>query len=473
MSRSAAGLLLLIAAFTALFGFFCMRRFESGVMGDADVGLSLQMFHSALLGLPFFNTYENQSHFAVHASYVYGLLLPFYALAPGPLALFGLQAGAVALSAWPAWLLARQRLGTDCALPAAALLLMYHPLHGVAYDQFNELAFAVAPLLFALYFFLQRRWAWFWPCLLLTLTVKEDTSFVAMFWGLFCLGVTTQQRWRGRSVEKPLLLHGAGMLAAGMGVLYLDLYIVIPYFQHGFYRFFIQRYGELGNSLPEVLETLVLHPLRVLGFLVRPKALAYVAEMLLPFAFLPLASPGLLCMAAPSFAINMLSTNTSMQHTGGRYVALMVPFIFGAAVLALERFSNSERRRWLLRLLLLAAICTLAFDTSPLKLGRHLPPLGPRQQQIMALARSIPADASVATQVGIYQYVAQRLPAWARWEPGCEYVLVDDTTEFYAGTHWDRDFPQVLASGRYDRLYERDGVHLLCLRARGGGSSSR
>lgn len=477
---------LLMTGYAALFTKLLLRRFESSALGDPDVGIAAQMFHTTLVhGMPLYNTIEAQSHLGVHASPLYLVLVALYALSPSIETILFLQAMAVALVTWPAWLMARDVVGPRAATAATCALLLYHPLHGLTYDQINELAFAVTPLTFALYFFLKRRWTPFWLFVFVTITVKEEVGFVVMAWGLHCLlEAWLQRRSRRRDHAEDggetamLARQGVALLVVGAAAVYFALYIFIPHFRQSGYAFFSERYAKFGTSLTDVVTHLVLHPETTLGVMLRKQPVLYVLEMLLPFAFLPLRAPSLLIMTIPTFAINMLSSNSSMHHTGGRYTALIIPFVYGATLVATARLTAARtadlegddaaaalatlRRIWMIRVAVLAAACTLAFDATPLRAGFRLPPITEHQRKVVQAVGKIAPGASVSTQPGPFQRLAvDRIEVYQGYHPGTDYILVDETSPWFViNTYWDRDLPKALMEEPYQEIWHDDGIRL-------------
>jgi uncharacterized membrane protein len=475
--RSVRLLAAAIVIYAALFSFFCIMRHLSSKFGDPDFSIFDQGFYTALRhGMPFFNTYEDGSHFGKHFSPIFYLLLPFYAIYPSTVTLVILQSLAVGLGAWGIFLIAKERLGPGTALGFALLFLLYHPLHGVNYDQFNELCFVVAPLAFALYFFLRRQFAPFWVCIILVLMCKEDAPFTVIFWGIYCLAAAfvESRATRGRP-PAPLLINGALLILAGTLYLYCVLDIIIPHFSaSGKYVYVAGRYGYLGSSIPEVLKTIVLNPFRIIAIFLEKERLLYILELFLPLAFLPLRAPGLLLPAVPTFGINILSSYASTYNTGSRYTAYIIPFLFACAILAYEkilaRFPDVVDRKRAGRkifraMIVLTVLCTLLINNTPLRIGFKVPRITERQSRILALARALPPEASISTQEDILQHVCHRVNAWARYQEGSEYIMVDERSKWYRETaKWDEVLPRVLAGGRYETIYDSDGVRLFRLR---------
>ena len=104
-----------------------------------DFGIFSQMFHSMkTTGLPI-TTVERDgalSHFAVHVSPIYYLLLPFYMIVPKPATLQVLQAAVLASAAIPLWLLGKHHNLKSGVRFLLCLLLLLYPAYagGTSYD---------------------------------------------------------------------------------------------------------------------------------------------------------------------------------------------------------------------------------------------------------------------------------------------------------------------------------------------------
>lgn len=455
---------LAVAGYVVLFSFFSIMRHLSSRLGDPDFSIFGQAFYTTLkFGTPFVNTFEGHSTFGNHSAFVFYLLLPFYAIRPGIPTLAVLQSLALGLAAWPLFLIACERLGGKGALAVAGLYLLYHPLHGVNYDQFNPNSFAVAPLMFALHFFLRRRFGPFWIAALVALICKEDVSLVVAFWGLFTCGLAFFE-WRAEGPAARwtrLAAHGVLMVIVGVAWLLLMLYVVIPHFRGGVeYAYFAERYRHLGRNLPEVLVTILLRPWRVAAFVLEKERTLYFLEVFLPLGFIPFGAPALLWMTIPTFAVNLLSL-FGMHTTGDRYTAYLIPFIFGAAIQALAAMTPARRTTALRWLFGLTVVCTLFLNNTPLRIGFRVPAITAHQRQILALVKRVPPDASVSTQVDIFQHVCERVEAYAGYHPGTDYIIVDATSKWYREqARWDEVLRGVLASGAYAKIYDEDGVRV-------------
>lgn len=166
-----------------------------------DFGLFVQMFHYMdKTGLPLTTLERNTllSHFQVHFSPIFYLLLPFYKLWPRPETLQILQILAAASALIPAFLIVRElRLPRGWQTTLCALLLLHPGLSGSSLYDLHENCFLAPLILWLLWAALRRKWGAFSVFALLLLGVKED-AFIYLFsvglW-LLCGGI------QGRDVQ--------------------------------------------------------------------------------------------------------------------------------------------------------------------------------------------------------------------------------------------------------------------------------
>ena len=342
-----------------------------------DFGLFVQMFHYMdKTGLPLTTLERNTllSHFQVHFSPIFYLLLPFYKLWPRPETLQILQILVAASALIPAFLIVRElRLPRGWQTALCALLLLHPGLSGSSLYDLHENCFLAPLILWLLWAALRRKWGAFSVFALLLLGVKED-AFIYLFsvglW-LLCGGI---QGCEGQAVLDPLKagetserpLHAeAGEKRQAMKVSekknwqslslnsvqvagFLSMLAALTFFaavsawlsRSGegvmLYRFeniqALPDWGLLGYAL-----TAFSLPGWILEQLFMPDKLLYLLKMLLPFGLLPLFSRRLRhgFLLLPFVLINLLSNwsyqyNLNFQYHYGTTVLL---FFVSAVVL--------------------------------------------------------------------------------------------------------------------------------------------
>lgn len=474
-----------MAVYTAVFSFFCIQRATTAVYGDPDNGLFLQSFWTtANLGWAFYNTYENASHLGVHNSLVFVLVLPFYVLAPRMETLLIVQTAALALGALAVFRLGARFLDEECGADLALAYLLYHPMHGVNYDQFNELSFLPAPLLFAFDALYRRRMGRFWACMLIALSCKEDVPFIGFMTGLYVAWLGWRQGRRDGRPD-PLVWHGLALAAISVAWLLLSLTVLFPALLGGVsWPYFQERYGHIGGTFREVATRLLSHPWIALPYVFSHQGMLAFLEITGPLTFLPLRAPSVLIIAAPTWTVLHLSSYAAMHNCGSRYMAPVVAIAFVATVVGLRGAGSvrsqtdappplgpadaSECRRRCRAVLWITLAAALLFNASPLRFPFHRIPFATAHQRArQALAAQIPQGASVSTQAEFYIAVADRAEAWLGYHPGVEYLLVDDTPDasgravWYAHARWDVTLPSLVESGAYVVVARADGAALL------------
>lgn len=310
-----------------------------------DCGIFSQMFYRMkTTGLPD-TTVERDgllSHFKVHMSPIYYLLLPFYWLFPSPLTLQVLQAAVLASAVVPAWKLVRLHvrtgreggpgMGTDgrhgpgkgygreidpgkgtdgrhspgkgygrkCSPDNAAgrgsrpplfaagilfcLLLLLYPAYsgGASYD-IHENAF-LTPLLLWLFYGIDRKNPWITAvCFVLTLMVKEDAAvYVAVIalWLLLCAGLSKDRGWRCKA--------GALMLVGAL-IYFFGVTTYLSRYGDGVMTYRYANFIYDGSaSLVTVIKAVFLMPMKVIYECMTWDKVYFMALTLLPVGLLPL-----------------------------------------------------------------------------------------------------------------------------------------------------------------------------------------
>lgn len=251
-----------------------------------DFGLFAQMFHRmGTTGLPV-TTLERDgllSHFAVHLSPIWYLLLPFWLIWPKPEALPVLQAAVLVSSVIPLWLLAK-RLGLSPLVRflACAALLAHPALSGGTSYDIHENCF-LTPLLLWLFWAAEGRRAGLTALFaLLTCSVKEDAPVYVAVLGLYLLvrGLLDRETWDRKA---GLRLFGGAL------VWFLAAVLILRTWGEGTMDY---RYADLMDpahpSLASVLLTVLLTPVRAVQTAAQPEKLLFALRFLGPLLGLPL-----------------------------------------------------------------------------------------------------------------------------------------------------------------------------------------
>ena len=302
-------------AFFAFVSVWTVCRVLSFCAPTYDFTIFAQMFHNMKeTGLPI-TTVERDgplSHFAVHVSPIYYLLLPFYCLAPYPATLQVLQAAVLALALIPLWKLGRQHGLKPWQRCVLCLILALYPAYsgGTSYD-IHENAF-LTPLILWLFWGLDRRSV---PITavsaLLTCMVKEDAAvYVAV--------IALWQILRGilRRDEKWNLLAGCALLAGSVAW----FLAVTGYLAQSGDGVMTYRYKNFmfdgSDSLFTVIRAVLLCPMKAVYECVDPEKLQFIGLTLVPLLGLPLVTRRYerYILLIPYILVNLMS-DYQYQHS--------------------------------------------------------------------------------------------------------------------------------------------------------------
>jgi uncharacterized membrane protein len=382
-----------------------------------------------------------------------------YRLWPSPHVLLLLQAAALALGAWTAWLLARQA-GCDGrrAFTLAAAYAAFPLVFNANLFDFHPDAFVPAALMGALVAARGGRWGWFVGLCLLAAGCKE-------VFGLTVAGLGVYLVWaeRRRAMGLAAVGLGLGAFAAAVGW-------IVPAFSGGAPAA-ISRYGYLGASATEIARHVVLEPGRWFGHVVSGEIALYLLYLFVPLAW-ALRGRHLapLVAAVPAIGLNVLADYPAQHDVVHHYALPALPFLVAAAAGAL-----AAGETWLKGGRAIAAWTAVAFLAlaKPGYFGglylQHLDNLAARNEAL----RRVPASVGVLTTHELAPHLAHRtlVRFTDKGAPPTDLgafgaILLDSR---HPGWRSDTAFTAELAAratadGRFQSVYARDGVTLLVRR---------
>ena len=396
-----------------------------------DLGIFDQVFWNTTRGRFFESTMslvqaQPHSYLGDHFSPVYLLLVPFYALIPRPETLLVIQTLFLALGVWPLYLLARSKL--EPGLQRLVWVLAYFLFLPVAFINlfdFHELALAVLPLGFAIYFLEKGRPAWFLLSLLSTFLIKEELPLVGIGFGAYIL--LAKRDWK----------LGLGVMAASLAAFLAIVRVIIPAFGGGSYEYFARRlnyrYAELGTTPQGIIATAFAHPGRLAHLLLQAQKLKFLVGIFGPVLGLTANSGFAAILVLPTLAILLLSNYAPQYAFTSHYSAPLIPLVVGTSILGFARLRPSWRGP--AAAAVLTSSLAFAFWFGDLPFSRHFDPrlfeAEPRYAAFVGNLARIPPDASVGAENNLTPHLSQRRYIYNLEFEGpydAEYLALDDAS---------------------------------------------
>ncbi|MGB8964007.1 MAG: DUF2079 domain-containing protein [Candidatus Cybelea sp.] len=388
------------------------------------------------------------NHFLVHFSPILYLAFPFVKAFNGARGLVILQSLLAAATIFPVWGMAASRLPKWLAFALTLVAATYPPLSAEAVGDFHELAF-VPPLAATLVWAIDRRLRGVAIATAAVLVMVKEDQFVSLaFIGLAVAFMARDDR-RMRSC-------GVWIAAIAVGTATLYFAVLRPLIDPHFHYFSLHFY-EWWRTPPT--------PAGFAGPL-SPLRLEYLFALLLPLAFLPLASRYMI-FAVPGLAELLLSHEAITMAMGAHYSAVWSGYVlcaFADGAAGMYRRSEFAAKGALL-FALLASIWTSRYS-SPINPGFALY----RQPTPADLIRehtleTLPRSASIATGAFLIAHLGTHPRANIAMSDPQDYLVFD---AFSDPAFWTaNDAPkvaQLIKSGAYRKYSEDAGLVVLTRR---------
>jgi uncharacterized membrane protein len=445
--------------YVLIYSTLAVLRHESYHSFGFDLGLFNQVFWNTTQGRPFESTMSQalpvpHSLLGDHFSPIFLLVMPFYFAFPHPETLLVIQTLALALGAWPVYLLATLKLPPGYAALWVLAYFLVVPLAYINLYDFHEVAFAVAPLGFALYFLERGRKGWFLLSLLVTFLVKEEMGLIGVGFGAYIM--LGKRDWK----------LGLGVLLGSLLAFVALIQLVIPFFSGGHsYPYIAERYAQVGGSARGILTSLVTDPLRIARALLQPKKVFFVIGVFGSTLGLSALAGWAALLLLPTLGYLLLSNYEPQYSFTSQYSAPLIPLVVGTAILALARLPTSAQSRMMAAVIASSLIFNWAFGDMPFsrKFDPSLYSTQPRYATFVRELVRIPPDARVSAENGFPSHLSERRYIYDYGFEGvqdADWVVLD-----YEGTNYDLAVFQAqvasVASKGYDEVASGEGLALM------------
>lgn len=309
-------------AFTLFTGLLTSFLYIRHLTPCYDFGIFSQMFNYMKETFQPLTTCERDkllSHFAVHFSPIYYLLLPFFYIFPSPVTLLMGQAAVIASGLIPLYLICKKyNLSNNATILFSLCYVLMPSMANGCFYFLHENKFLTALILWLVYALEKNKWVPTIICTFLLLAVKEDAPVYAAVLGLYFI-------LSRRSISK-------GSAVLGISVIY---FIVVSYFMSKYgegtmaYRYDNFIYDGSG-SLFTVIKAVILNPIYTIYESFDEEKIKFILQMLVPVAFMPLMTkkPSRIVLFIPFILLNLMSDYKYQHDINFQYTYGSAAFLF-------------------------------------------------------------------------------------------------------------------------------------------------
>lgn len=393
-----------------------------------DFGLFCDMFYGMKeTGLPMTTSERDKllSHFAVHISPIYYLILPFFCIFPSPLTLQIAQAVIVVLGVIPLALLAKHfGLSRGASLFLSALYLFYPALASGCFYDIHENCFLPLLLLSTFYFYEKKQPIPMYVTALLVLSVKEDAAVYLFLFAVYLL------------LSRRSYIHGAILSVLSLSYFSLALFILNKFGDGAMIGRFDNLIYDKSEGLIGAVKAAIANPGYLLTQLFSadgstPGKVIYFLQMMLPLGFLPfLTKKASRWLLVAPMLLNLLTAYVYQYDIGFQYHFGILAFLFYATVQNLPELSSGIRTR-ALALALSGCICFFSAAVFP-SLGYYVDTYAAEKDHYKEMEKAldlIPKDASVSASGYLLAHIADRAVVYEVYYHGnktdVDYVALD------------------------------------------------
>ncbi|MCD8003057.1 MAG: DUF2079 domain-containing protein [Clostridia bacterium] len=447
--RHAAAAYIIFGVLLALFiGVVTVYRYLAFKTSTFDFGIFTQMFESMKNTGSMTTTVERNeaiSHFDVHISPIYYLLLPFYCLFPSPITLQIAQAVIVAASLIPLYLLCRHfGLHPIAVILTGAAFIMYPALSGSCFYDIHENCFLTVLLLTLIWCVETGHNKSAVITALALWCVKEDAGIYTAFLGLYFFA-------SGRHKKAGWLIFIWSCLAFVISTSLLS---------GSENEVMSQRFSNLvtsedSDNLYGVIKTVWTHAAYLISECITEEKLLYLALMLLPFApvIFSKKDPTSFILMGPMILLNVLPDYVYMHTINYQYNFGNTALLFYFFILAVK---DKDSRDLLRDSSAAVAVCLVLFCGTKLYRAEVVSQYYDREEIYEEMAEaldSIPKDASVTASGFLTSHLydhEELYPTTSKKDS--DYLALDLTRD-----ETDAE-KSMLESGKYELWYMRENV---------------
>ncbi len=394
---------LFVAVFvTSIIALIGVSRYLCFATPNFDFGIFAQMYFYLKTELIPMTTCEREkllSHFAVHLSPVYYLLLPVYFVFDSPITLQVSQAIILGSALIPLYLLMRHFRLSNKVIALMMVSFAFYPavIGGTMYD-FHENCFLLPFILWLFYFAEKEKYILMYIFMALTFSVKEDAAVYIAFIALYFI-------LSGRKK-----LHGFAMLFSSVGYFAFAVTTLEKFGEGAMTGRFENFMTDENSGLIGVIINVFKNPAYFISQCISEEKLIFILFMLLPLGMLPILSKkwSQFILVGPLVLINLMSQYTYQHSIYFQYVYGTTAVLFYLAILNTAA-APKNIKKYLVSLSAVFSVIIFAFSVSPkFTYANRLDVNREDYVKIRAALDTIEDDASVLSTTFYIPYLSQR-----------------------------------------------------------------
>lgn len=402
--NKATGIFVAVCGFVILFliaTYGCLR-YATYSSPNFDFGIWCNMFHYMKeTGLPTASSERDRilSHFAVHISPIYYLLLPLYYIFPSPYTLQAGQAIVIAGGIIPLYLLCRCKGLSNKFIIAISIAYAFSPalISGISYDM-HENCFLIPMLLWLFFFFEKQKYPLMYVAALFVCMIKEDACLFVMFFGIYLF------------FSKKKYLHGIILAVCAVLLFSTEVYLISTYGDSVLASHF-DNYMYKDEWIFGMAKIIITNPAYVFQQCLTEEKFIYILKLLLPLGLLPIITRKVshFILLLPIMLINLMTNytyqfNLDFQYSFGATAILCYLAVINAAEI------KGYAKQYLVTLAAAASVI-LFLPSAGAKINTYVERWATGQEEFATLnaaLETIPEDASVRASTFFVPHIADR-----------------------------------------------------------------
>lgn len=411
----------IIGIFIAVFiGIITVMRYLCFYSPNFDFGIWCNMFHHMKTGfLPTVSCERDRllSHFAVHISPIWYLILPFYCIFPSPITLQIAQAVILASGVIPVWLLSRKfGFSHITSVIWCGIYALFPALSGGCCYDIHENCF-LAPLLLWLFYFAEKSKPLpMYIFTFLTLCVKEDAAVYIAFFAIYLFFARNDKK------------HAVILFAVSVLWFCAESYLMNKY-GLGVMNYRYGNYFTGEGSMVNVAVNVIKNPSLVLKNIFTDKKIEFILCMLIPIGFLPFCTGKKLwrlILVCPFLLVNVMTDYIYQYSIYFQYVFGSLAFLIYGSLITVSDFDDRQKRLIPTVCLSMTLIMFLSTVSSRIDITDTYNANRETYDMIDGALNTIPDDASVRCSTFYLSHIADRNEIYPiDSQNDTDYIVID------------------------------------------------